>query len=228
MRTNKAGLDLVKKWEGLRLDAYPDPATGGEPWTIGYGHTSAAGLPKVYKGLSITEKEAEEILVRDLAIYESEVLKKLTRTPNENQFAAMVSLCYNIGPGNFSKSSVLRLFNDGNMQAAADAFRLWNKAAGKVMQGLVNRREDERLLFLKPVSPAIVITPAVEPPKKGNTMGTIAKAIAAFLTSLVALVAALGFATDWATPGLIEGIAALLGAVVTGAMTWLIPNKPAA
>lgn len=150
MKINQAGIDLIKKWEGKELTAYPDPATGGEPWTIGYGHTSAAGPPIVKKGMKITEKEASDILVRDLAKYEAAVMKGLTAKPNGNQFSAMVSLCYNIGPGNFAKSSVLRKFNAGDIKGAADAFRLWNKAAGKVMKGLTNRREDERKLFLTP------------------------------------------------------------------------------
>lgn len=150
MKTNQAGVDLIKKWEGKKLTAYPDPATGGEPWTIGYGHTSAAGPPAVKKGMKITEEEAESILVRDLGKYESAVMKGLTAKPNGNQFSAMVSLCFNIGPGNFAKSSVLRKFNAGDTKGAADAFLLWNKAAGKVMRGLTNRREDERKLFLTP------------------------------------------------------------------------------
>lgn len=150
MKTNRAAIDLIKVWEGSRLEAYPDPATGGEPWTIGYGHTSMAGPPKVYKGLKITPQEAADILVADLVQYEMAVTKGLKRNPTDNQFGAMVSLCYNIGPGNFAKSSVLKKFNAGDTTGAADAFRLWNKAAGKVMKGLVNRRESERALFLRP------------------------------------------------------------------------------
>ena len=151
MKTNKAGVELIKQWEGKRLDAYPDPATGGEPWTIGYGHTSAAGAPKVTKGLRITEAEAEDILKRDLGQYEFAVDQAITAPVNENQFGAMVSLCYNIGPGNFKSSSVVKRFNAGDITGAAEAFLMWNKANGKVMQGLVNRREAEKKLFLTPV-----------------------------------------------------------------------------
>ena len=166
MKTNKAGLDLIKQYEGLRLTAYPDPATGGEPWTIGYGHTSAAGEPRVSKGMKITKDYAETILARDLRKYEDAVAKALTRTPNANQNAAMVSLCYNIGPSNFAKSSVVKRFNANNPQGAAEAFMLWNKANGKVMPGLTKRRQAERDLFLAPVAPYFVVpssTP-VEPP----------------------------------------------------------------
>lgn len=159
MKTNKAGLDLIKHFEGLRLSAYPDPATGGDPWTIGYGHTSMAGEPKVVKGMKITAQEAENILARDLVKYENAVSKVLTRAPNANQFAAMTSLCYNIGPTNFAKSSVVKKFNNHDTTGAADAFLLWNKAAGKVLPGLTRRREEERNLFLTPDS-------AVIPPKQ--------------------------------------------------------------
>jgi lysozyme len=156
MKTSKAGIDLIKKWEGVKLTAYKCPAG---IWTIGYGHTSAAGSPKVVAGMTITAKAAEEILVRDLLKYELGVKSALTRAPNQNQFDALVSLCYNIGPGAFKKSSVAKRFNEGNIAAAAEALRMWNKAGGKVLQGLVNRREDERKLFLKPVGTV------AEPPK---------------------------------------------------------------
>ena len=161
MKTNAAGLKLIKQWEGLRLDAYPDPATGGEPWTIGYGHTSAAGAPKVSKGMRITEAEAEEILRRDLGQYEFAVAQAILTDMNENQFAAMVSLCFNIGPGNFKSSSVVKRFNAGDISGAAEAFLMWNKANGKVMQGLVNRREAEKKLFLTPAA-AQPETPGVD------------------------------------------------------------------
>lgn len=148
MKTNAAGIALIQKWEGKRLTAYPDPATGGEPWTIGYGHTTAAGPPTVKRGMKITDQQATDILKTDLTKFEAAVINVLTKAPTENQFAAMVSLCFNIGPGNFGKSSVVKNFNAGKVSAAADAFLRWNKAAGKVLPGLVRRREDERKLFL--------------------------------------------------------------------------------
>ena len=150
MRTNAAGIALIQRWEGKRLTAYPDPATGGEPWTIGYGHTSRAGPPAVKRGMKITDQQATDILKADLVKFEDAVVKALTRAPTDNQMAAMVSLCFNIGPGNFAKSSVVRKFNAGDVAGAANAFLLWNKAAGKVMAGLTRRREDEKKLFLKP------------------------------------------------------------------------------
>lgn len=148
MKTSAAGLNIIKKWEGLRLIGYADPATGGEPYTIGYGHTFRAGPPKVTLGMRITSKEAEEILKSDLTVFEEAVLRLLTRTPTQAQFDAMISLTYNIGVNNFKKSSVLRKFNAGDYHGAAEAFMLFIKANGKVMKGLVSRRSEERELFL--------------------------------------------------------------------------------
>ena len=148
MKTNEAGIDLIKKFEGCRLKAYPDPATGGEPWTIGYGLTTAAGIIKVAKGLVITQEQADAYLVQSLAKYEEAVSKALTKAPSPNQFGAMVSLCFNIGPGNFAKSSVVRKFNAGDTAGAANAFLLWDKANGKKMAGLTRRRNAEKALFL--------------------------------------------------------------------------------
>lgn len=168
MKTSRDGIALIKNWEGCRLTAYPDPGTGGDPWTIGYGHTSAAGEPKVVRGLKITQQEADDILVRDLAKYEAAVDRALTRSPTQPQFDACVSLCYNIGQGAFAGSTVVRKFNAGDITGSADAFLLWNKAGGKVMQGLVNRREAERLHFLKasasaPPPPAVPVAPVPAP-----------------------------------------------------------------
>lgn len=163
MKVNRAGLDLIKEFEELKLNAYLCPA---KVWTIGYGHTTAAGEPAVVKGMKITAQEAHDILVRDVKKFEDAVVKALTRAPNENQFSAMVSLCFNIGPGAFAKSSVVRKFNAGDVAGAADAFRLWNKGGGKVLPGLIRRREDERKLFLTPVAvkPAPAPVPPVETP----------------------------------------------------------------
>jgi GH24 family phage-related lysozyme (muramidase) len=149
-KINDSGLEIIKHFEGLRTDAYPDPATGGEPWTIGYGHTSMAGPPNVYPGLSITAAEAEEILKRDLGVYEKAVSDAVTRTPTSDQFSAMVSLTFNIGGGNFRSSTVLREHNNGNFSAAANAFLMWNKAGNPLqeMAGLTRRRNAERMLYL--------------------------------------------------------------------------------
>lgn len=149
MKVSPAGRKAIAAHEGVRLKAYPDPATGGEPWTIGCGHTSAAGPPKVTKGMTITAEECDAILSRDLATFEKAVLKAVTAPLNQNQFDALVSLAFNIGAGNFSKSTLVKKLNARDYRGAADQFTVWNKAAGEVMKGLVNRRADERALFLK-------------------------------------------------------------------------------
>lgn len=138
-------VQLVERDEGDRLNAYPDPGTGGDPWTIGYGHTG----PEVHEGLMITQSQAEMYLEDDLSKFSIGVRKFVgTATCNDNQFSAMVSLAYNVGLGNFERSSVLRFHNAGQYPRAADAFLLWDKAAGRVLPGLVRRRHQERELYL--------------------------------------------------------------------------------
>lgn len=150
MKTSPDGIEIIKAHEGLRLKAYPDPGTGGEPWTIGYGTTSSAGVGKITRGMTITKVQAESMLVRSLEAYEKGVLAALTRTPTQHQLDAMVSLAYNIGVPRFQTSSVVRFHNAGFHDKAAAAFLMWTKAAGKRLPGLVKRRNAEHDLYLKP------------------------------------------------------------------------------
>lgn len=150
MTINKAGIDLIKKWEGFKAEAYRDPVG---IWTIGFGTTAMAGVgidPKA--GMRITEAEAEMYLRRAVDKFVAQIRPAITAPINENELAAFTSLAYNIGPGAFRKSSALRHFNQGNKAKAADAILMWNKAGGRVLQGLKNRRVEERALFLAPVS----------------------------------------------------------------------------
>jgi lysozyme len=147
-KTSKAGGAFIAAFEGVELKAYPDPGTGGDPWTIGVGHTAAAGPPAVHKGMTITRDEALSILAQDLGKVERTVSKQVPGALAQSEFDALVSLCFNIGDGNFGKSSVVRHLNAGERAQAGDAFLMWNKAAGKVMKGLTRRREAERHLFL--------------------------------------------------------------------------------
>lgn len=142
MKINDAGLALIKRAEGLRLDSYRCPAGVA---TIGYGHTG----PDVRIPMTITPGEAERLLHEDVARFENGVTNCLCGCPtNSNQFSAMVSLAYNIGLGNFATSTVLKRHKLGNYALAANAFLLWNKANKKVLPGLTERREDERELYL--------------------------------------------------------------------------------
>ena len=147
LKTSPDGRQFLASFEGVVLRAYPDPGTGGAPWTIGVGHTSAAGKPVVVKGLTISRDTAFEILERDLGTFEAWVLKAVKRPLKQAQFDALVSLCFNIGPTNFTNSSVVRHINGNRWLDAGASFAAWNKAAGKVMSGLVRRRAAERTLF---------------------------------------------------------------------------------
>lgn len=146
----QAAVDLIKEFEGFRANAYPDPATGGEPWTIGYGHTSAAGVPKVKKGMTISLAEGEAILRADLKPVEARVRKLVTAPINDNEYGALVSFVFNVGGGNFATSTLLRKVNAGDKNGARSEFAKWNKAAGKVMDGLTRRRAAEAKLFGTP------------------------------------------------------------------------------
>lgn len=165
MKTGPEGIALIKQFEGLRLKAYPDPATGGDPWTIGYGTTSMAGVGKIKKGMEISEVQAESMLVRGLAPIEAAVLKALRVQPSQHQFDALVSLAYNIGVANMSRSSAVKYLNAGDVMRAGMAFLLWNKAGEpkRVMPGLTRRRMAERDLFLKP--DAVASAPPAGNPK---------------------------------------------------------------
>lgn len=142
---SSACLALIKKSEGLRLKAYPDPASGGAPWTIGYGSTGA----DIRAGLVWTVEQADARLTRDVTTFAQGVGRLIgSSKTTQHQFDAMTCLAYNIGLGNFSKSSVLANHKIGRYANAAAAFSLWNKAAGKVMAGLTTRRAAEAALYL--------------------------------------------------------------------------------
>ena len=149
MKINQDTIDLVKRFEGLRTRAYVDSAG---VWTIGYGTTARAGLGITPRhGMTITDAEAEYYLEKGLRKFAKQIEPYFTREPNENQFGAFLSLAYNIGPSAFKRSSALRHFNSGDDAKAAKAIKLWNKAGGKKMVGLVRRRAAEVELFNKPV-----------------------------------------------------------------------------
>lgn len=143
MKLSQRGIDLIKQFEGYSQKAYPDPATGGAPWTIGYGTTKG-----VKPGMVITAEQAENMLRDDVAKFESGVSSLITSPTTQGQFDAMVSLAYNIGLGNFGKSTLLKKHNARCYTCAADQFRVWNRANGKVMNGLTKRRAAEREVYM--------------------------------------------------------------------------------
>lgn len=140
MKLTRNGLELIKHFEGLFLEAYRDPVG---IWTIGYGHTATAK-----KGMKVTEKQAEKLLKDDLKDAERAVKTLVTSALTDGQHSALVSFTFNLGAGNLSASTLLKRVNDGDMAGAADEFPKWRLAGGKVLPGLVRRRKSERHLFL--------------------------------------------------------------------------------
>lgn len=143
MKTSENGISVIKFFESLSVTAYPDPATGGEPWTIGYGHTGG-----VKRGDVITEAYASELLLDDLSRFERSVSRLAKVKLTQGQFDALVSFAFNVGDGNLAKSTLLKKLNAGDYAGASMEFSKWNKAAGRPMRGLTRRRSAEENLFL--------------------------------------------------------------------------------
>ncbi|MFK7088935.1 lysozyme [Chromobacterium violaceum] len=143
MKTNAAGISLIKQFEGVRLAAYQDMVG---VWTIGYGHTG----PDVKAGMTITQQQADQLLAADLEKFETGVSKAVIVPLNANQFSALVSFSYNLGLGNLRSSTLLRLLNKGDYDGAAAQFPRWNRAGGQAVPGLTRRRKAEQALFLTP------------------------------------------------------------------------------
>lgn len=170
MALNKASLDLIKSFEGCVLNAYKD--TGGV-WTIGYGHTSAAGSPVVTPGMKITKQQAEEIFANDLKKYEAWVKEYVKVPVNQNQHGALTSFCYNLGPAQLKSSTLLKKLNKRDYLGASREFGKWVYDNGKRLKGLERRREAERVLFLTggtiPMKEAQKVIDANKTPSKVST-----------------------------------------------------------
>lgn len=144
-KISKKGLDLIKKWEGLRCSAYRDD---GGVWTIGYGHTAAAGPPYPKQGMVLSEQEAEVLLLQDLQQYEQAIEMLVDVELNDNQFAALVSFVFNVGIGAFARSRLLKKLNERDYSAVASELTKWVKAGGVRVEGLANRRAAEAGLWV--------------------------------------------------------------------------------
>ena len=140
MRISKKGIDLITKFEGFRARAYKCPAG---VWTIGYGHTKG-----VKAGQSVTLEGAQDLLRQDLKNFEDWVNKLVKVELTQGQFDALVSFCFNLGPGALDSSTLLKLVNQQKFALAADQFKRWNKAGGVELSGLTKRRAAERDLFV--------------------------------------------------------------------------------
>ena len=143
---SKAGLNLLKQFEGFKGTAYQDSAG---VWTIGYGTTKYPSLERVKKGDTCTPIQAEQYLMNDCNWVTDCINKQVTVTLNQNQFDALASFVYNVGATAFIKSTLLKYLNDGLYDLAANQFDRWTIAGGRVVAGLSNRRKAEKALFLK-------------------------------------------------------------------------------
>jgi GH24 family phage-related lysozyme (muramidase) len=146
MKISNVGINLISSFEDTRFKAYDD---GVGVWTIGIGTTVYPNGVKVEKGDTCTLEQAKAYFKHDLAKFEKAVSDSVKVTLTQNQFDALVSLAYNIGSSAFKSSTLLKKLNKRDYPGAADQFPLWNKAKGKILNGLTRRRAAERALFLK-------------------------------------------------------------------------------
>lgn len=211
MRTSDKGVSLIKAHEGLRLNAYLCPAN---VWTIGYGHTSAAGEPTVVKGMRITRNEAETILRRDLAVFERGVLAAVKVPLKQHQFDALVSFAFNVGLGAFGRSTLLRRLNAGRYEAVPAELMKWTRGGGRELPGLVNRRRDEAGLWR---SLDIGLTGGradvgnVEAPKPPKSMAQSKTGAAAIVTGVTGAIAPVNEAIK-AARDTADGVSGLMAA----------------
>ncbi|HCR2108535.1 TPA: lysozyme [Enterobacter asburiae] len=145
MQTSEKGIALIKQFEGCKLTAYQDSVG---VWTIGYGWTQPVDDKPIRAGMTIKQETADRLLKTGLVSYESDVSRLVKVGLTQGQFDALVSFTYNLGARSLSTSTLLRKLNAGDYAGAADEFLRWNKAGGKVLNGLTRRREAERALFL--------------------------------------------------------------------------------
>ena len=170
LRTSRPGLDLIKSFEGFREIAVRLP---DGRWTIGHGHVRSAR-----EGLTISETDADELLVQDLLPVESAINSLIFTPLNQNQFDALASLVFNISVERFRDSAVLRFLNAGDFLSAASAFDIWRKVRidgrSMVMDALVRRRAVEKAMFLehpggRPTAPTPLVTPEADHSADGHT-----------------------------------------------------------
>lgn len=212
MNVTDEGLALIREAEGFRSAAYRD-AVG--VWTIGYGHTTAAGPPKVERGLVVTRDEAEAIFRRDVEAVAEGVRQVVQQTLSDAKFSALVSFAYNVGLGNFRSSSVLRAVNAGDLAAVPQRLQLWVKAGGRTLPGLVKRRAAEAALFAAASAHAANEKPARPDVPRGKPASASTTIWAA---TLVAIMACLNEVARW----LGYGVLGLISMAVIGLAAWWI------
>lgn len=139
MNISQNGLELIKHFEGCELEAYKCAAG---VWTIGYGHIKTAE-----EGMVISQSYADELLEGEIVEYEDYVNTAVTAPLSQDQFDALVSWTFNLGNGNLNASTMLKVLNRGEYEEVPNQMKRWNKAGGKVLEGLIRRREAEANLF---------------------------------------------------------------------------------
>lgn len=225
MRITQETVDLVKEFEGLRLNAYLDPVG---IVTIGYGYTNRAGYGNgVAMGDVWTEEQAENMLWKGLEIFADRIRPMFRREATPNQFGAMLSLAYNIGTGAFSKSTALKRFNAGDTEGAAEAMTWFNKAGGKVLRGLVRRREAERALFLSDSQVSINAGSSVKPDEPTSPAGstTIGATVVAFLALLGQVMDGAKRLVDQITDNFGVSPEAALFVIGSAALAWIFRER---
>ncbi|WP_082755106.1 lysozyme [Variovorax sp. PAMC 28711] len=154
MQTSKRGVDLIKQFESCKLVAYPDPKTGGDPWTVGWGATGRG----IGRGTIWEQSQADQRLAVDIAEREAIVSANVTVPMTQGQFDAMVSIVFNVGAGSASRDGIIRLkdgrpstllrkLNAGDYEGASLAFDSWVSPGSNVEKGLRRRRAAERAVF---------------------------------------------------------------------------------
>ncbi|ACE75768.1 P28 [Xanthomonas phage phiL7] len=140
-----AGVVAVSNHEGLRYATYPDPATGGAPYTVCYGHTG----PEVKPGMVVKQAQCDKWLAQDLRKAQGVVLSTARVRIQQGELDAYTSFVFNVGGGNWRSSTMLRLLNQGKRKEACDQFPRWVYANKIKMEGLATRRYEERATCLK-------------------------------------------------------------------------------
>ena len=139
MEISQEGLSLIKKFEGCKLQSYKCAAG---VWTIGYGSTNG-----IEEGMEISQERADMLLLEDVEVFEKAVNELVEVPLEQNQFDSLISWTFNLGPTNLKNSTLLKVLNNKNYDEVPTQIKRWNKAGGKVIQGLIRRREAEALLF---------------------------------------------------------------------------------
>lgn len=158
-QASEEGVALIKQFEGYAkarpdgsVESYPDPGTGGAPWTIGWGSTTDEKGDPILPGIVWTRARAEQRFMQHLQEFEQAVIRILgdaVHATSQAQFDALVSFAYNAGPASLASSTLLRKHKSGDFDAAAREFGRWVYAGGNVMRGLVRRRKAEEALYRK-------------------------------------------------------------------------------